>query len=325
MKGYGQKRYIQKTISLVEKNHPHTTNVVLNGFNIVDAKLAVLAMALVNNTHVTRLHLDGNSITDRGAGLIAYALQQNETLTFLSLNDNHIGSAGVDAISASLYMNKSLRTLRLANNMIGDRGGKKLRKMLRQNRSLEEIYLGGNRINRTIMDKFDDRCKVQHFVKIEAAARDADATTSIVESTSIIDFTPCSNADVDGENIVDDCDKENYDTSHAWDSSMASLFGASLYIKNDDARKYILGCEDTRERDFDTSWNDLASYMVKVQKTIDRSGEGNEEECNHDDLMSVVSSEWEEDQAATSEDKVKTRWSMFKRTIAGKKMHAVRR
>ena len=126
MKWYGQKRYLQKMISLVKKNDPCTTNVVLNGFCIIDAKLAVLSMALVNNTHVKRLHLDGTKISDRGACLLAYALQQNETLVFLSLNDNQIRSAGAEAIAASLcYENRSLRTLRLANNLIGNHGGKR--------------------------------------------------------------------------------------------------------------------------------------------------------------------------------------------------------
>ena len=49
-------------IGLVDKNDPSSTNIVLNGFHIIDAKLAVLAMTIVNNTYVERLHLDGNSI-----------------------------------------------------------------------------------------------------------------------------------------------------------------------------------------------------------------------------------------------------------------------
>lgn len=352
MKGYGQNQYLQKMISLVDKNDPCTTNVVLNGFHIIDAKLAVLAMALVNNTHVTRLHLDGNSISDRGASLLAYAIQQNKTLTFLSLNDNHIGSAGVEAIAAALHHengNTTLRTLRLANNRIGNHGGKRLRRMLRQNRTLTEIHLSGNRFGPKSVDKlrFDNRCKIAQIApKVSTASDNSRAST-----TSGSDYTCCTSSE--DESIKQDRNNAGnngegagaeYDAvQDAFTSSMASLFGASLYMDNDDAMKYIIGQEDTRDedfdaslksiceesnreqKDFDTSWSNLASYMMTVQKTIDRSGgQRKDEDCNDDDL-SVASSDMNQDDkdpaAILPEWKPKkTKWSRFKRTISAKKI-----
>ena len=261
-------------ISLIERNDLPTTYVVLNGFHISDAKLAVLAMALVNNTHLKTLHLDGNTVSDRGASLLAYALQQNETLEFLSLNDNIIQSAGTDAIAVALHENKTLVTLRLANNSIGDHGAKSLRKMLRHNESIRELVLDGNNISQKMAGKFDDRCRIQHTM----------------EPTDI--------------------------------------FGASFYMDNDDARKYIIGCRDPKEDlDASSSWKNLASYMMTLQKTINQREKeeeyhGNEKMLSKDDDDDLSLASEHNEEVPLTERKQKKKWSVFKKTRPDKKIHA---
>jgi len=323
MKGYGQKRYLQKMISLIETNDPFTTNVVLNGFEIIDAKLAVMAMALVNNTYVKRLHLDKNTISDIGATLLAYVLQQNKTLEFLSLNDNDIQSAGVETIAVALYENETLRTLRLANNFISNHGGKKLRKMLRRNATIRELVLVGNNISQEIANTFDDRCWIKRTMD---SARD-----TIPASIAVSDFTPHTNPEADDTtgNYKDDKEESN-NSSLEWAASSAmSLFSASNYMNDYDARKYIIGCENSaRDSDFNSSWNNLASYMMNVQETIDQREKeevdnGNDDTIStaDDDDLSIVSAE--QDQVPiTAKGKQNKKWSKFKKTLSSKKLHA---
>ena len=343
MKGYGQKRYFQKIMNQVEKNDPSTTNIVLNGFDIVDAKLAVLAMALVNNTHVISLHLNGNSITDHGAKLLAYTLQQNKTIELVSLNDNRIRSAGAEAIAAALYDNNNLQVLRLENNQIGNSGGKKLRKMMRHNKCINELSLDGNKdLSPKIIDRIDERCKIQCMV--------SEITCDIFSASS--DFTPytatsTSSSEVGDSEQDDEKNEEmNEDTTIEWhnaSSSTKSLFGASGYMNDDVARKFIIGYEDqaTRRRSsLESSWNNnLASYMMKVQSNIIDKGTDEKEEGFHDEsFLSCIASEHEkvevchaEDLTITSEKETreeeggkqtKTKWSLFKKGSSKKKIHA---
>jgi len=186
MKGYGQKRYLQKVIASLNRDDPSTTNVVLNGFRLSDAKIALLGMALVRNTHLATLHLDGNDVSDRGAVLLAYALKQNDTLEVVSLNDNRIGSSGADALACALHGNTSLRTLRLANNSIGDHGAKGLRKMMKRNDCIEEVVLEGNGISPKIANRFDARCRIERAKDDSAEECDdtAASTATLSHSTS---------------------------------------------------------------------------------------------------------------------------------------------
>ena len=343
MKGYGQKRYFQKIMNQVEKNDPSTTNIVLNGFDIVDAKLAVLAMALVNNTHVISLHLNGNSITDHGAKLLAYTLQQNKTIELVSLNDNRIRSAGAEAIAAALYYNNTLQVLRLENNQIGNSGGKKLRKMMRHNKCINELSLDGNKdLSPKIIDRIDERCKIQCMV--------SEITCDIFSASS--DFTPytatsTSSSEVGDSEQDDEKNEEmNEDTTIEWhnaSSSTKSLFGASGYMNDEVARKFIIRYEEqaTRRRSsLESSWNNnLASYMMKVQSNIIDKGTDEKEEGFHDEsFLSCIASEHEkvevchaEDLTITSEKETreeeggkqtKTKWSLFKKGSSKKKIHA---
>lgn len=328
MKGYGQKRYLQQMINLMQSNDHCTTHVVLNGFQITDAKLAVLAMALVDNTHLKTLHLDGNSISDQGAGLLAYAIQQNTTIQCISLNDNLIRSAGADAISLALYDNKTLRTLRLANNCIGNHGARGLLNVLRHNDSMWEIVLDGNNIGEKMAAKFDDRCRIQ--CPMETLASDA-----IVFNNTGSDFNNFNEATKGIGHMEPEEEAESNTSNLEWGASSAlSLFGASLYMNNNDARKYIIGCEDHLKEDLDagSSWNNLASYMKTVQNMIDQ--QENEGECHNDNLvvfsknlddLSVASESESNSQTHVSDEKQKHRkrkkWSIFKKILPSKKTH----
>ena len=342
MKGYGQKRYFQKIMNQVEKNDPSTTNIVLNGFDIVDAKLAVLAMALVNNTHVISLHLNGNSITDHGAKLLAYTLQQNKTMWLVSLNDNRIRSAGAEAIAAALYDNNNLQVLRLENNQIGNSGGKKLRKMMRHNKCINELSLDGNKdLSPKIIDRIDERCKIQCMV--------SEITCDIFSASS--DFTPYTATSTSSSEVGDseqDDEKNGSEEGIEWhnaSSSTKSLFGASGYMNDDVARKFIIGCEDQsaarRRSSLELSWNsNLASYMMKVQNNIIDTGTADEKEetFNDESFLSCIASEHEkvevchaEDLTITSEKETreeeggkqtKKKWSLFKKGSSKKKIHA---
>jgi len=184
MKGYGQKRYLQKVIASLNRDDPSTTNVVLNGFRLSDAKIALLGMALVRNTHLATLHLDGNDVSDRGAVLLAYALKQNDTLEVVSLNDNRIGSSGADALACALHGNTSLRTLRLANNSIGDHGAKGLRKMMKRNDCIEEVVLEGNGISPKIANRFDARCRIERAKESAEECDDTAASTATLSHST---------------------------------------------------------------------------------------------------------------------------------------------
>jgi hypothetical protein len=321
MKGYGQKRYLQRMIGLIEKNDPSTCEVVLNGFDIPDSNLAELAMALSNNSHVVTLYLDGSGISDRGVGLLllAYALQTNSTLKFLSLNDNNIQSAGADALAAALHENKTLITLRLENNAIGNRGGKRLKTMLRNNNAIEEIFLDGNNISPKIIVRFDDRCKNVHGLDF---AHDITAS-----STSGSEFTPHTHTSSEADETNDGDDELEEKLTNAdleWASSSAWSFGATLYMNNDEARKYIIGCEDAEDHDANSSWTNLASYMMDVQNTMDprerAEDDDGDDACCHtnDDLTVALFS----DQVPAISEKPRKRWTLFKKSKTANKIHA---
>lgn len=322
MKGYSQKRHLQKVIGLVERNDQSCLNVVLNGFNMTDGKLAALAMSLVNNTHVRRLELDGNTISDQGASLLAYALQHNKTLEFVSLNDNVIRSAGAEAIATALYRNEALRILRLDNNSIGNHGAKKLRRMMKENESIRELHLDGNVISRKMAGKFDNRCKITHTQEPPAGC---DSTAG---STAGSDFP--SHASSDGDRSMLEEPKKtrsakrgeefNASIDLEWAASSAlSLFGASRYMDDEDALKYIIGLEESASSGLDasSSWRNLATYMTRVQRTMNKQDnkEHQVEQTEKLDDLSVAS-----EQKETQEGKHRKKtWSKLKRSL--KKSH----
>ena len=115
-----------------------------------------------------------------------------------------------------------------------------------------------------------------------------------------------------------------------WASSSAqSLFGESHYMENEDAIKYIIG-EESRDFNVDasTSWDNLASYMMTVQRTIDQQDneevyQDYEKKLDEDnDELSVVS---ETNEVSKSErNQEKKSWSkrkLFKKALSGKKIH----
>jgi len=277
MKGYGQKRYLQKIITSLNRNDQSTTNVVLNGFHISDANIALLGMALVHNTHLETLHLDGTKISDRGAVLLAYALKQNKTLEFVSLNDNLIGSSGADAIACALHGNKHLRTLRLANNSVGDHGARGLRNMMKHNEYIEEVVLEGNSISQKIANRFDARCRIGHTTESADCDNTAASTATLSQSTS--------------------CELRQSGDNH----------------RQVDEKKTRL---NPQEDLLDVSWDNLASYMMTVQNNIDQREDGENDGTaticsNDDDILSVASSQPSEVPAAKGKQQQK--WSIFKK------------
>ena len=331
-------------------------NVVLNGFNIVDAKLAALTMALVNNSHVERLHLDGNLISDEGARLLAYVLHQNGTLSYLSLNDNGITSAGVETIAAALYQNKSLVTLRLSNNRVGNRGGKSLTRMLRAHNSRLEVFLDGNPMSPRVMNRVDARCLSDPIPVNPNADGDCDhdrrySRNGSSASTASGVTAGRDDATVDTERARGgrrrDQEPPNDLPTRRWqqppvghasddeqdDELNMSALESDFYLKDSGARKYILGCsaEDLSSnslfgssaawRTMSSSWNDLtnnlAEYMVKVNRRIE------DEECDTDEGadgdLSVASEDATEEECGGAKHE-KTRWQQPRKWSVLKKL-----
>lgn len=325
MKGYGQRRYLQEVVASLTRNDRSTTNAVLNGFGISDAKVAVLAMALVHNTHLRTLHLDGNAISDRGAVLLAYALRRNGALEVVSLNDNAIGPAGADAIAGALAGNGTLRTLRLANNGIGDRGAEALRRVMERNGSIGRVVLDGDAgIGPEAARSLDGRCGVRRGAVESGAACDATAATSAASTAESDVETRASTTEQGNEKKQqqqqEERDEESNTSTLEWAEAM-SLFDESLYMGSGDARKYIIGGENESKGgdplDAGASWNDLASYMMAVQETIRSDGEDDIPSVasgdDDDDILSVASDPDEVPAAPRGKKQGKKFRSMFKR------------
>jgi len=298
MKGYGQKRYLQKIITSLNRNDKSTTNVVLNGFHISDAKIALLAMALVHNTHLETLHLDGNKISDRGAVLLAYALKHNNTLEFVSLNDNLIRSSGADAIAYALHENKSLKTLRLANNFVGDHGARALRNMMKHNEYIKEVILEGNSISQKMAYKCDNRCRIQNMIECTDCDNTAASTAALSQSTSCELY---QSAD-DHRQVEEKVQLNN--SRVEWVDTRYNDSGDSM--------------TDIPQEDLqDVSWDNLALYMMTVQNSIEKRDKDGENDgidtiCSNDeDILSVASSQ--SNKVSVEEGNKKKKWSIFKK------------
>eukprot|EP01083_Nonionella_stella_P221077 790285_1 len=110
-------------------------------------------------------------------------------------------------------------------------------------------------------------------------------------------------------------------------SSAMSIFSASLYMNDYDARKHIIGCENSgRDLDFNSSWDNLASYMINVQILIDQreteDAHGNEETVGNadDDDLSIASIEQDQAPIMTKGARktrmvMKRLWAMLMTTI----------
>mmetsp|Transcript_38474 Transcript_38474/g.86674 ORF Transcript_38474/g.86674 Transcript_38474/m.86674 type:complete len:386 (-) Transcript_38474:99-1256(-) len=336
-KGYGQKRYLRTVIGRIERDDPELKNVVLNGFNIVDAKLATLTMALVNNTHVERLHLDGNQISDEGARLIAYVLHQNSTLAYLSLNDNGITSAGVETLAAALYQNATLFELRLSNNRVGNRGGKSLSRMLRAHNSSLAVHLGGNPMSPKVMNRVDARCLSgpipvkadgDHDRRYSRNGSSASTASGVTAGTVGRDDATVDTARARGGRRRDQEPpndrparrSQQQPVGHASDDEQEneldmSALESDFYLQDSGARKYILGCsaEDLSSnslvgssaawRTMSSSWNDLTNNLAEYMVKVNRSRIEAEERCmdevgGADDDLSVASEDPTEEECS---------------------------
>lgn len=314
MKGYGQKRYLQKIITSLNRNDS-TTNVVLNGFNIGDTNIALLAMALVHNTHLKTLHLDGNKISDRGAVILAYALKQNNTLEFVSLNDNFIRSSGAEAIAYVLHENNNLRTLRLANNSIGNHGARELRNMMKHNEFIRELFLEGNAISKNMACKFDDRCRIQHTMGSTECGTTAASSSAGSEFIPYTRYESYQSAEKDHHRRIEP-HRQIEDEEKEGELIISKVEWAdTFYMDNNDAKGELL--------DANSNWDNLASYMMTVQNKIDlrekeEEFDGTETICS--DVLSVASSEPSE--VSVAEGKRKKKWSILKKT---KQINSIKR
>ena len=93
---------------------------------------------------LTKLYLDGNEIDDKGVEILAEALRRNKSLIFIDLSNNNIKGDGVAALATTLKCNATLETLHLCNNKIGDDGVAALVDALHRNTTLRELYLRGD-------------------------------------------------------------------------------------------------------------------------------------------------------------------------------------
>lgn len=97
------------------------TSLSLNGNQLGDSDMAVLADGLLENGCLLDLSLSYNCIGALGSTLLATALHDNRHLRVLDLMHNQIGSEGVRPwLGTTLRVNRVLQQLKLSHNRIGD-------------------------------------------------------------------------------------------------------------------------------------------------------------------------------------------------------------
>ena len=127
----------------IEKLQSGATSIVLNGENIGDAGVALLATALPQSK-LEWLQLNSNGIGDAGVEALAEVLPQCRAIQSVSLQSNEIGDAGAAALAQAIPECKKLKWLILTSNQIGDAGAVALADA--RCGSVQELFLSSNQI-----------------------------------------------------------------------------------------------------------------------------------------------------------------------------------
>eukprot|EP00455_Lapot_gusevi_P003253 TRINITY_DN11333_c0_g1_i6.p1 TRINITY_DN11333_c0_g1~~TRINITY_DN11333_c0_g1_i6.p1 ORF type:complete len:717 (-),score=106.78 TRINITY_DN11333_c0_g1_i6:52-2202(-) len=161
----------------------------LEGNDIGDEGIEVIADSLLYNRTLTQLNVASNRIEVAGGQALAYALSQNNVLSVLDLSQNPIKNLSAIAFAEALVSNQSLSSLdlcsckiaddgaialasalasnqklplrkfRIRDNYISRNAGHIISEELAKNRSLTSVDFRGNQIEVSRLNKIKSYCK----------------------------------------------------------------------------------------------------------------------------------------------------------------------
>ena len=112
--------------AIVAMQHPlrdcHCTTLSLEGCELEDLHMQVLATAMADNKTIKTLNLARNAITDAGALSLSEGLRKSKSITQISVSGNLIKADGAGHLAAVLMARRGISRLNIDKNPIGDQG-----------------------------------------------------------------------------------------------------------------------------------------------------------------------------------------------------------